>query len=158
MKEKISLEGYFEIEIINEKTLEVVKKINVKNALMNINKTIRNEMLMGTYSGGLNDLEIKYFAFGTGIDPITKDDTKLSNEVYRKQITQKTQMINGNIKTLVSLSALECNTQIKEIGVFSGPSSSITKDSGLLISRILVNINKNSNITLNISRQDVCTI
>lgn len=89
---------------------------------------------------------------------MTVNDTSLQNEVYRKQITQISNPNPGIVQTVVSLGSQECNYNIREIGVFSGPDAVGTTDSGTLLSRVLVNIDKNTNIVLNVVRTDTCTI
>ena len=157
MRENISLRGGYVIEIIDGSG-KLIDVVEISNKLMSINRELRTEMLLGAYTGGADALEIKYFAFGIGTAPVTVNDTRLDREVYRKQITQISSPSSGVVRSVVSLGSVECNTTIKEIGVFCGSSATDEADSGTLMSRVAVNIEKNSNITLNIIRTDTCTI
>lgn len=156
--EKFGLKGHYLIRSIDAGSGRVLGAWRFDNQLTEINRTVRVQMLMGNYTGALDALEIKYFAFGTGDRAVTVNDTSLQNEVYRKQITQISNPNPGIVQTVVSLGSQECNYNIREIGVFSGPDAVGTTDSGTLLSRVLVNIDKNTNIVLNVVRTDTCTI
>lgn len=157
MEEKTSYKGSYIIEICNADTGEIFDKIFVDNQLTLINQTVRTQMLLGTYTGGNEALQMQFFAFGTGTTPASVNDTQLVSEQFRKQITQISNPSAGLVTSIVSLTASEANFLIKEIGVFGGNATS-AQNSGTLLSRVNVNINKNSNITLNIIRNDICTI
>jgi hypothetical protein len=155
MNEAIQMFGLFEIEAIDAITGQRLWKKTLHNALMPINAEVRSKMLMGTYTGSLDDLQIKYFAFGTGTSEYPADVTRLDAEVFRKQITQ--QSINSwqtDVTTIVSVGANEGNYHIREIGVFAGSAATATANSGTMIARTVVDIDKNSNIILNIMRTD----
>lgn len=155
---KIELRGRYLIEALDATTGELLKAWRLENLLTTANQTVRDTMLAGTYTGGNDSLQIAYFAFGTGTTAPAVTDTALETEVYRKQVTQVTVQSTGSVKSLVSLGSNECNTTITEIGIFCGPSATSTANTGTLISRIAVNIVKNSNIVLNITRTDTCSL
>lgn len=156
--EKSNMVGYFDIEARDAKTGKLIRRWKIKNMLTEINQTIRTQMLMGTYAGTVNDLEIKYFAVGTGSTTPAVTDFKLANEVFRKQITQISNPSDGIVQSIVSIGSSEANYYIQEIGIFGGTGATALQDSGTLISRILFPFDKNSNIVLNIVRNDICTI
>ena len=156
--EDLKMKGSFLIRALDKDTGNILKVWRIDNQLMVVNQNIRAQLLMGTYAGGADGLEIKYFAFGTGNRAVTANDTTLQNEVYRKQITQISNPSVGVVQSVVSLGSQECNYDIKEIGVFVGPDALGTTDSGILLARVLVNIEKNTNMVLNIVRTDTCTI
>lgn len=158
MKEKTTMRGEYRVEARDAATGALLWVQRFKNQLTAINRTIRSEMLRGTYTGALDALQIKYFAFGTGSTPATVNDTALETETLRKQVTQMTAPAPGTVQTICSLGAEEANFLIREIGIFGGPDATTAAGSGTLISRAVVNIEKNSNIVLNIVRQDICTI
>jgi hypothetical protein len=158
MREGLKLKGSYIIAARDAKTGALLWLQRLDNQLMAINQTIRTQMLLGTYTGTTDALEIKYFAFGTGTAAVTVNDTQLGAEQFRKIVTQTSNPSDGVVKTVVALGTGEANFNIKEIGVFAGPNASAAADTGTLISRILVNIDKNSNIALNVIRTDTCTI
>lgn len=158
IKERTGFKGAYTIQAIDANT-GVVKKIwHIENQLTEINQSIRSQMLAGTYTSGNDALEIKYFAFGTGTTQPTASDTQLEAEIYRKQVTQLMQSSAGVVTSVVSLGSLECNYHIKEIGVFCGPSATGTANTGTMLSRVLFDVDKNTNIVLNIVRTDTCTL
>ena len=92
-------------------------------------------------------LDVSYFALGTGTTAPAITDATLETETFRKIYTQKSW--TGLILTAVTqLTASEANFNIKEVGIFAGGSA--VADSGLLLSRTIVDITKNSNIVYNV--------
>lgn len=160
-KENTSFCGKYIIEIIDTLTGEK-EVLNINNTLTNINKDLHLAMLLGSIDKyGFDDLNIKYFALGDGSDIATATQTKLTNERFRKQVTSKERPIGENyIESIVSLSSSDANDigTIKEIGVFAGKHATSVKDSGNMISRIVVNIEKFENKIINIMRRDIITI
>lgn len=150
--------GIFEFQLVDKTTGEELERKLIKNTLTKVNQDIRSQMLMGTYTGGNDALQIKYIAIGDDNTPATINDTALGLETFRKQITQITSPSDGTVKSVVSLSANEGNQTIKEIGIFGGAGATLTPDSGTLLARVVVNIVKNSNTVLNIVRTDICTL
>lgn len=157
MQEKQNLRGEFVIECRTPDGRLLGRDV-VKNQLTAINQTIRTQMLMGTYTGALDALQIKYFALGTGTTPATVNDTQLVAEVLRKPLTQISNPTPGQVLSVVAFGATEANFNIREIGVFGGADATTAANSGTLLARVVVNINKNDNILLNITRADICTI
>ena len=158
MQEPFKMSGEFLIQAVDAKSGAVLWEQTVKNQLTEINRTIRNQMLQGTYTGATDALQIKYFAFGTGTATPAVTDTQLGNEQFRKQLTAIAEPNNSTVQSTCSLTSAEANFVIKEIGVFCGPSATSAANSGTLMSRVAVNIDKNSNMILNVVRSDICTI
>ena len=104
-------------------------------------------ILKGLSGETVPDIDVTYFAFGTGAGAVTEGDTTLGTEVFRKQVTSK----GWNGKQFVAICQLannEANYSLKEVGVFAG--GSLTAGSGTLLSHALKDIEKNSNITYNV--------
>ena len=158
----IKMQGRYRIELRDAKTGELLRAQCFSNQLTDIDRTVRAQMLTGTYEGTADALAIKYFAFGngasTGPDAPASTDTQLTSEIYRKQLTKITEVSPGVVQSIVSLGSLECNELITEIGVFAGPGASAAPNTGTLLSRVAVNIEKNSNLVLNVFRTDTCSI
>lgn len=157
MTNSIKMSGGFDIEIINAETGDVLKRLHIKNQLTEINRTIRTQMITGSYTGGLNALQIKYFAFGTDGAAASASQTKLGAEQFRKALTQQAAN-GGSVSSTVSLQTNEANFLIREIGIFCGPDASGTADSGTMLARTTVSIDKNDNLVINITRNDICEI
>lgn len=159
MKDELSLRGEYLIEVREAKTGRLIKQVPIKNTLTLINQQIRTAMLLGTASSyTMNDLVIKYFAFGTDSTSATSSDTRLGAETLRKQVTNITQTSPSTVRSIVSLGTQEGNFHIKEIGVFVGPNATSEANTGTLLSRVVVDIDKNSNLVVNVIRSDICTI
>lgn len=157
MQEKQNLRGVFTIECRAPDGRLLGREV-VKNQLTAINQTVRTQMLLGTYTGALDALQIKYFALGTGTTPATVNDTQLVAEVLRKPLTQLSNPAPGQVVSVVAFGAAEANFNIREIGVFGGADATSEANSGTLLARVVVNVTKNDNILLNITRTDICTI
>lgn len=158
MTEGLNICGYFDIEVIDSLSGKKIDEIHFKNQLMAINQTARVKQLLGTYDYSQDDFQIKYIAFGNGATTPTPNDTQLTNEIYRKQITQVLNTSAGVVQSVCSIGADELNTSIKEIGVFAGSSATSETGSGLLIAHSLFDYTKTNNVILNIVRSDVCTM
>ena len=158
MKEAMKIKGHFRIEAIDAESGTILRTWDIDNLLTQQNQYVRTQMLLGTYAGTVNDFAIKYFAFGTGTGTPAVTDTQLFNEVYRKQVTQLSNPSDGVVQSVCSLGSLEANYDLTEIGVFCGNSASSLPGTGLLLSHIMWNFSKNTNIVLNIVRSDICTI
>lgn len=157
MREKETMRGFYEITARDAVSGKVLNRWRLENQLTAINRTIRNQMLLNTYTGGTDALKIRYFAFGTDDTPATEAQTALGSEQFRKALTQIYEN-NGSVVSVVSLQSSEANFRIKEIGVFCGPAALSTADSGTMLSRVVCDIDKNANIVLNIVRTDSVTL
>jgi hypothetical protein len=137
-------EGYFEITTNGQTEL-------IKNRVMNaaINQ------LADAFTGVAPNLQIKWLAVGTSNTPVTDDDTKLANEIFRTQaVTSPTRISTGQIETEFKILETEAIGTLREIGIFAGNATDV-KDSGTLISRILWNKEKTVNEEMTIKRIDV---
>lgn len=155
----MKISGKYKIEIIDKDTGET-EIIKLDNMLMNINRSIHVSLLAGTFqTDGFNidDLDIKYFAFGNSDEPAAVTQKTLVNELFRKQITSKSKGVN-RVQSIVSLTTNEANFNIKEIGVFAGSNATMQANSGIMISRVVVDIQKFENKIVNITRDDLVDI
>lgn len=157
MKEDFKIQGFYDIEAVDIRTGRTVKRWHLKNQLTSVSRTVRNNLLLGTYASGAEGLKIRYFAFGTDSSDATESQYKLGAEQFRKPLTQMYEN-NGNVVSVVSLQNTEANFRIREIGVFCGLTADQTPDTGVMLSRIVVDIDKNANIVLNIVRTDTTTL
>lgn len=153
----MEMHGSFKIEARDAETNELLWVKEYKNLLTSVSRLYRSQMLRGTYTFGNNALKINYFALGTGTTTPSVNDTQLAAEAFRKQVTQRLALV-FDVQTTCSIGASEANFHIYEIGVFCGDSATSTANSGTLLSRVLVDIDKNSNMVLNIVRTDTCLI
>jgi len=90
------------------------------------------------------DIHLTHMATGTGTGAALKTNTALGTEAFRKALSSKSYTAT-QFTAKLSLGTTESNFTIKEIGIFANATE--TAGSGTLISRCLVDIAKNSNIT-----------
>lgn len=95
-------------------------------------------------SPAVSDLNLTHMATGTGTTTALRSDTLLVTETFRKEITSKTKSASKFVCKL-TLAPSESNFTITEIGTFADGTGTV--DTGTLISRANVNIEKNANIS-----------
>lgn len=151
MKEKMGLKGHWTIEIRDKGKL--VKRLDFDNQLTNL---YRNSVLNQLYGNAFNSLEIKYLGIGTGDAPASATDTQLGTEVFRMIPTSQT-ISDEYVQTIWVIPTQMGNFTYKEIGVFCG-NATVTLNSGTMISRVNVNIEKTSSMEITFIRRDYVII
>lgn len=151
MKERIGLKGHWTIEV--RENGKLVKVIDFDNQLTNLYK---NDVLTQLNSGTTNGLQIKYLAIGTGTNTASPTDTQLQTEVFRVQPTSRA-ITADYVQTIWVIPVQMGNFTYKEIGVFAG-NATATLNSGMLISRVNVNIEKTESMEVTFVRRDYVTI
>lgn len=151
INEGLKFKGHWTIEIREQG--KVVRTIDIDNQLTNLYKQSVLNQLNGA---SFDDLEIKYLAVGTGDTPASASDTQLEDEQFRQIPTTK-QLFADYEQTIWVIPTNLGNFTYKEIGVFAGNATS-TADSGMLLSRINVNIEKTSSMEVTFIRRDYVTI
>lgn len=151
MKEKMGLKGHWTIEIRDNGKL--VKRLDFDNQLTNL---YRNSVLNQLYGNAFDSLEIKYLGIGTGDTPASATDTQLGTEVFRVIPTSQT-IVDNYVQTIWVIPTQIGNFTYKEIGVFCGTATA-SLNSGTMISRVNVNIEKTSSMEITFIRRDYVTI
>ena len=106
-------------------------------------------------NAGLADLQIKYMAWGSNNTAESASHTKLIAEFGRKQITSQAEGLDGELVTTVYVSPEEGNeSTIEELGWFGGEDATGTKDSGIMVARVLYSRAKTNLESLDIVRTD----
>ena len=151
LKSEIRLKGHWTIEV--RKNGELVDTIEIDNQLT---EAYRNAVL--GHLAGTSDiaLEIKYLAVGTDNTPATAQDTALGAEIFRSVPTAKT-VVGTYTQTFWVLTTAQANDTLREIGVFIGNASS-TPNSGTLMSRIVIALEKNDTMEVTFIRKDYVLI
>lgn len=151
MQEKMGLKGHWTIEIRDKG--KMVKRLDFDNQLTNL---YRNSVLNQLYGNTFDSLEIKYLGIGTGDAPASATDTQLGTEVFRVIPTSQT-IVDNYVQTIWVIPTQIGNFTYKEIGVFCG-NATTTLNSGTMISRVNVNIEKTSSMEITFIRRDYVII
>ncbi len=124
----------------------------IKNRIMDhvLNSTI--EILLGLAP----DLQIKYLAVGTSNTPIADTQTQLGAETQRYAPTTASARTSlGEVVTGFTITNTESLVHVREIGIFGGASATATLNSGKMLARVLVDIDRTTEaVQLNIIRYD----
>ncbi len=121
-----------------------VSDVTYKNVLTQLFFTGLMKFLDQVVSNpGVGDMNLNYVATGTGTNPALKTNTLLQTEAFRKSIATKTIGLT-TFTCKVSLDPADSNFTITEIGVFAAATGTV--DSGTMVSRANVNIEKTSSI------------
>ena len=151
MDERIGLKGHWTIEIReNGKLTKVIEK---DNQLTNL---YRNSILRQLKGDTFDSLDILYLAVGTDATPASATDTQLGAEIFRSSPTSKA-VGDSYTQTIWVLTDLQANEHLREIGVFAG-NATITANSGTLLSRVIIDIEKTSVMEVTFIRRDIVTI
>lgn len=164
-KNKMNIGGVYNFKIIN-KDGEVVNSFNKKNLIVNgaLNQ-------YASLIGGFSTVIPKYISIGvgSGITPVASTQQTLENEVYRSGFAAPPVFNGENVPGKISFTwsvsyaSIQATPVIKEIGVFAQNSAHSeatilnTKNTGLMMSRINVDIQLNPDETLVITRIDSFT-
>jgi hypothetical protein len=99
-------------------------------------KTVGLTLIAGALNGV--DAEIKYMAWGSSAADNAVSQTKLVAELGRKAVTSQAAGTAGVMTTNTYIAPYEANTTtIEELGWFAGSAATATKDTGVLIARVL---------------------
>lgn len=151
MNEKLGLKGHWTIEIRENGVL--TKTLDFDNQLTNLYRdSVLNQLKGNTF----NSLNILYLAVGTSSTPASATDTQLGAEVFRSSPTSKA-IIGNYLQTIWVLTDLQANEHLREIGVFAGNATS-TANSGTLLSRVNIDIEKTAVMEITFIRRDIVSI
>lgn len=151
VKEGLKLKGHWIIDI--KENGKLIRRIERDNQL-----TIgyRDAILHQLKGDLFTSLDILYLAVGTGDTPAQASDTHLATEIFRSMPTQKS-IIGNYLQTIWVIPPDSANAYIREIGVFAGDATT-TPDSGTMISRINLNIEKTESMEITFIRRDYVLI
>lgn len=104
---------------------------------------------------GARDGGFKYIAVGTSDAPAANSDHMLGAEQARKPIEEFLSPDLFTLQSVVTFGDTEAAVIIREVGLFAGDTATADPNTGILISRSIVNIDKTSPGTLKIIREDI---
>lgn len=148
--EFIGRQGKVKIIVLNLDG-SIKEVIELENKITDVGLNMQRDAL----KGAVTDLEIKYLGIGSSSTPPAAGDTALGGEFFRKQITKQEDGAVGVLVSTTYIAPYEANTpKIEELGWFAGVNATATKDSGILVARVLYSRQKTSLESLQIERTD----
>lgn len=150
-KESTGLKGHYRIEVRRKGVL--VQTIELDNTLTEL---YRQAIISNLKGDSPTSLEMKYFAVGTDGTQSSISDTKLGTEIFRSSPTSQ-EVQGGTLVTTWVLTNEQANDHLREIGVFIG-NADFTPDSGVLMSRVNIDIIKTDAEEVTFIRSDIITI
>lgn len=144
--------------VLWEGTFQIVIELPTRRQTVQLRNLITDaglNYIRDLLDGSVNPpTQIQYIALGSSNTAPAAGDVKLGNEVFRKQVTKQELPGTGQVASTVYIAPYEANQQVEEIGVYAGPAASATKDSGVLIARVLWSHLKTETESLQIVRTD----
>lgn len=151
MKEQTRLKGHWTIEVrVNGELRETIELDN------QLTEAYRQSILNQLAGNTATDLEIKYLAVGTDNTPATAQDTTLGAELFRSVPTART-VVGTYMQTYWVLTNEQANGSLREIGVFAGDATA-SPNTGTMISRIVIALEKNDTMEVTFIRKDYVII
>lgn len=151
MKEQTRLKGHWTIEVrVNGELRETIELDN------QLTEAYRQAILNQLAGNTAVDLEIKYLAVGTDNTPATAQDTTLGAELFRSVPTART-VVGTYMQTYWVLTNEQANGSLREIGVFAGDATA-SPNTGTMISRIVISLEKNDTMEVTFIRKDYVII
>ncbi len=119
------------VHVISHGEVETYYYHNLKtNAYLNL--------LRDAATGAVSDVKVKYMAWGTDTTSPSSSDTKLGGEAGRKQVTRTVNNSTGVCTVTTVINSIEANgVAIGEFGLYAGAGASSSKDSGVLVARVV---------------------
>lgn len=156
MKEKAMTAwlGQWEIIAHNKTTGKELWRDNIRPNLITDDGL---DMFRDILKGDVTDGKIKYVALGNDSTAPANDQSTLVAEQFRKVVTSQNvdPVTPGKLYTEVYIADVEANDfKCEEIGWFAGANASTTKDTGIMIARVLYSRQKSSTESWTIRRTD----
>lgn len=143
--ESIRISGYMKATIRDKATGEIKRVYEYKN----LNPTIMKSMIANNLVEDVptNSMSVNYVALGSNATAPAAGDTQLGTEVYRNLVASKTQANNVGYFTGF-FGDIEVTGTFKEVALFADATA--IANSGVLVSKISINVTKSSSETLTI--------
>lgn len=143
ISQAVSLKGSYVATIRDAVTGEIKRKYYYENIVPTVGRTMIANNL--TSASPTNVMKITHVALGSSTSTPANSDTQLGTETYRNAVASLTNASNIGYATGF-YSASETSGTYREIGLFSNGTGSA--NSGILLSRVSVNITKTTSETL----------
>lgn len=145
-RENMKMAGTYVFTIRDAETGRIKRVYRYKNILPIIGRKRVLEALAGLITN-VSEIKINETSLGTGTTPPSNNDTQLETEVYRKAVASVA--VSNNILYLTAFyTATEVSGNFKEAGLHINGTGQT--NSGLLFSRVAIDISKSLTETLTI--------
>ncbi len=141
--DKVSMKGVYDITIRDAKTGAIKREYHYENLIPTVGRALLANQLTDTTP--TNNPWITHCALGSSSTAAANSDTQLGTETYRNAIASMTNASNIGYATGF-FSASETSGTYREMALFSAGTGSA--NSGVLISRVIINITKSTSETL----------
>lgn len=148
--ENLKMYGVWHAVVRDSITGKIVSEHEYKNLVPTVGRSALAKQMTGneTY-----DVDVTYFAVGSGTNAPSNSDTTLQTEVARKAVTSSTN--NNNEASIATFfAATEATGTHRELGAFGdgdATQASASADSGILYSRAATNITVGATETLTLT-------
>jgi hypothetical protein len=143
LKEHAGVKGHYKFTLRDVITGKV-EVFEYDNLIPDVGRLFMADRMVGTYGSATDFINIA--ALGTGLTPPAASDDTLQTEVYRNAIASHSTDV-GIVYVTAYFKTTEVTGTFREAGLFSRGDSSVT-DSGILVSRVAINITKTNTQTL----------
>lgn len=138
--------GGFEIALVNRVSGEI-ETVWVPNTITDDGLALTISLWAGT------DVGWGYLAIGTDPTPAAFNQHQLIAEAARKPVSLEVRA--GELLATVFFDDNEANIHIRELGLFGGNAATAALNSGILVARTIVDVNKSNLHSLTITRRDM---
>ncbi len=146
LRESWRWRGIFEVTLTDRRT--GLDRVVVPNLIVDGGLGLTLDLWAGTETKGWG-----YIAIGTDGTAPAPGQTRLFEEVTRKAVALEKG--SGELRATVFFDDTEANVHIREIGLFGGSTATSAPDTGILVARAVVDINKTNQHSLTITRRDL---
>lgn len=151
-RDALRLAGTITVRVTNIAT-GAVETMQLRNAVTDDGLDVLKNALLGNVTA--DNLKLKYVALGTDPTAVTGTESQLGTEVFRKQVTDRSDEGTGLARTIGLILAGEAaGENIEEIGWFAGPAATAAANTGTLWARVLYSRAKTALESIQITRDD----
>lgn len=146
MEQNLKIKGEYKFTIKDAKTGKIKRVYKYENLIPTVGRT-QIAKALASILATLPEIEINKTALGTGTTPPANGDTTLETETFRKNVASLTNT-NNQVFVTAFYTALEVSGSFKEAGLFINGTATV--DTGILLSRVAIDITKSTSETLTI--------
>lgn len=144
--EKIGIKGHWKFTIRDAKTGKIKRVQEYENLIPTVGRAQLAKALEAALAA-IGEIEINFTSLGTGTTAPSNGDTTLETETFRKAVASLTSASNVLFVTAF-YTAPEVTGTFREAGVHINGTGAV--DSGILFSRVAINVTKSVSETLTI--------